>query len=69
MVKKRILKFDYFLRKLDICVHILFNSKNERILQYLDNRLDLRNEDHFYESDEYLLHTLRKKDEEYKWAK
>lgn len=49
--------------KLNICAHILFHSKHERILQYLDNRLNLRDEDYFYKSDEYLLHTLRKIDE------
>lgn len=66
-MKKLIRNYNAFMLRLDICAHILFHTKHERVLQYLDNRLDLRNEDHFYKSDEYLLHTLQKKDQEYKW--
>lgn len=59
-------KFKAFTLKLEVCAHILFNSKNERILQYLDNRLNLNDKECYYKSDEYLLHTLQKKDKEFK---
>lgn len=52
--------------KLSICAHILFYSKHERFLPYLINRA-LTDIDSSYKSDEYLLHTLQKKDEELKW--
>lgn len=61
-------KLKKFFKKLDICVHILLNSGDERFLQYLSNRIP-RDIDAFYMEDEYLLHTLEKKDEELKWQK
>ena len=60
-IKERV---NAFFTRLDICIHILLHSKHERVLQYLSNRLP-RDVDPFYKSDEYLLNTLRNRDEEF----
>jgi len=67
-MKNLILKYNRFMLRLDICAHMLFYSKDERLLQYLTNRIP-REVDPFYWEDEYLLHHLQKKDEELKWSK
>jgi hypothetical protein len=54
--------FNKLLIKLDICYQILNYSESERFLQYLVNRIP-RDMDPFYIEDEYLLNTLRIKDE------
>lgn len=51
--------------KLGLMNHILFKSNNERFMQYLSNRIDLKNKDPFYWTDEYVLHHLNKKDKEF----